>query len=66
MEFPDVVRYAKHVSTHPPLRQLVEAIARSLGIELPDFSAPKQFMTGEELKRFVDMTGGKVEGVGHG
>lgn len=64
MEFLDVLRYAKYVQTHPSLRGLVEGIARSLGIELPDYSAPKQYMTGEELKRFVDMTGGRIEGVG--
>jgi hypothetical protein len=65
VEFPDFVRYCNYSAKHPSLRDLVHAIAGSLGIEVPDGTKPR-YMTGEELKAFVDRTGGKIEGIGHG
>lgn len=64
IEFPDFIRYCNYSAKHPSTRQIVHAIARSLGVEFPEPPSAKQYMTGEELKRFVDMTGGKLEGVG--
>lgn len=66
IEFPDFIRYCNYSSKNPSSRQILQAIAKSLGVEFSD-PAPKRYMTGEELKRLVDMTGGKIEGVGqHG
>jgi len=62
MEFFDVMRLSRYFSRHPPLRDLVEAIARSIGIKMPDGSKP-EYMTGEAFKALVDATGGKIDGV---
>lgn len=63
IEFPDFIRYCNYSSKNPSTRQIVKAIAQSLGIEFTEPSATR-YMTGEELKRLVDATGGKLEGVG--
>jgi hypothetical protein len=65
IEFPDFVRYCNHSAKYPSTRQIVHAIAKSLGIEFAEPTTAR-YMTGEELKAFVDRTGGKIEGIGHG
>lgn len=65
IEFPDFLRYCSFSAKNPSTRQIVQAIAASLGMEFSD-PTPPRYMTGEELKRLVDATGGKIEGVGRG
>lgn len=65
IEFPDFLRYCSYSTKNPSTRQIVQAIAASLGIEFKE-PTPTRYMTREELKRLVDMTGGKIEGVGRG
>lgn len=62
IELPDLWRFASYLNKHPSTRDLIEAIARTLGVEVPTGTKPA-YMTGEELKRLVDMTGGKIEGL---
>lgn len=67
MTLHDAALIFDHWKRMPPLRVLVTVIAKTLGVEFPDPTKPipeKQYMTAEELKRLVDMTGGKIEGMG--
>ncbi len=62
LEFPDVIRLSKYLIRHPSQRDLIEAIAKSIGIEVPDGTKPK-YMTGAELNALVNATGGKIAGM---
>ena len=62
MTLEDVNRLFKYWSKYPPLRDLAAAF---IGFEIPT-SQPeeKKYMTAEEFKRLVDMTGGRIPGMG--
>lgn len=58
----DVRRIFDHFKRTPPLRTLVAACAKALGIEFPDPDAPKpQYMDADDMRAFMARTGGKLE-----
>ena len=63
IEFPDFIRYCNYSAKNPSTRQIVQAIAKSLGLDFTGPAATTRYMTGEELKHLVDATGGKIEGI---
>ena len=58
----DVKRLFKHWSKFPPVRVLVAA---AIGFEPPpdEEENKKRYMTAEDMKRMMDMTGGKIPGL---
>lgn len=76
MDLHDVAMMHGYWRRNPPLRVLVAMVAAALGINVApkddktkvdyDLTPPpgSQYMTPEALKRLVDMTGGRIEGVG--
>jgi hypothetical protein len=65
MTLQDVSRLSSYARKHPPLRVLVGWCAQALGVEMPDPNKkPPKYLTAEEFKKLVQMTGGRVPGVG--
>ncbi len=62
MTMADVHRLMKYWSKYPPIRDLVAAF---VGFEIPKDEAdePAKYMTAEDLKRLMSMTGGRIPGV---
>jgi hypothetical protein len=64
MTMADVDRLFKYWAKYPPLRDLV---AGFVGFEIPKFEAeddaPK-YMTSDDLRRLMAMTGGRISGMG--
>jgi hypothetical protein len=64
MTLHDVRRIFDHWKTFPPLRVLVAATAKALGVQLPMFdNAPKNYMTAADAARMMMQTGGKIPGL---
>jgi hypothetical protein len=61
MTFDDVHRLLKHWLKYPPLRDLV---AGFIGFEPASDEPEAKAMTAEEFKRLMDVTGGRVPGMG--
>lgn len=59
MTLDDCEPYFAHWKRHPPLRFLAEAW---LGYKPPD-DAPKQYATAEDMRRIMEMTGGRIPGI---
>ena len=68
MTLPDVARLSRYLARNVPLRDLVAAIAKSLGISVPEptRSDPSHHMTMDAWKALVDATGGRIDGVARG
>jgi hypothetical protein len=60
----DVSRLNAHWARVPPLRILVMAVARALGVELKTQSEAPQYMTPEAARAMLALTGGRIDGVG--
>lgn len=63
MTFDDVYRLLKYWSSYPPLRDLVAAF---VGFEIPSSApeaAPEKYMTADDFRRLMAMTGGKIPGL---
>lgn len=60
----DVARLFRHWAKYPPVRALV---ASAVGFELPpeedQIEPEKKYMTADDLKRLMAMTGGKIPGM---
>lgn len=66
MTLDDVQRLYKHWEKHPPLRALVASVAHSLGVKLPQSDQPNKalHMNADEARALLEMTGGKIPGIG--
>lgn len=65
MTLHDAERLLKHQAKRPALRDLVEAIAKCLGIDFSPTDRKPQYMTAEAFKAFVDATDqGRTLGIG--
>ena len=72
MTLHDVNRLNAHWRRVPPLRALVMAVPQALGVKVEPkgvAAAPpaptSKYMTDADAKRFIAMTGGRIDGAGH-
>lgn len=65
MTLDDFARLAKYATKNILLHDLVLGIAKFVGLEIPTGgqAQTKRHMTNEEWMRFVDQTGGRIDGV---
>lgn len=70
MTLSDVSMMHRYWRRNPPLRVLVACVAKALGVEFPDLSKANgkepenKYMTAEELRRMIQATGGRIDGMG--
>lgn len=61
MTLDDINRLFKHWQKYPPLRDLVAAF---VGFEIPpDEPAESKYLTADDFKRMMAMTGGRIPGM---
>lgn len=68
MTLHDVRRFVRYADKNPPLRVLVMGCAAALGVkfENPSTRKPSKYLTAEEVRNLIRLTGGRVPGMSGG